>query len=216
MYNCRHAVEWRTCWMGWTTHTVDNQYMYTWTDCKPGFFFYEFAAQYSSMLLAVMSIEKCIALFFPLKAKSYCTVGTAKWVTTILAVIMAAFNSPIFIWYKIIGKYCDITKHRDYFIMLNTLFYALVPIFTMLLTNVAILCKLMYIKYKGMSGTNESVSKSSTRGSVMVVTVSLVFIILTTPRVVDNVFRLKITLSHLRNLFTATMMYLNHTSDSQS
>ena len=120
------------------------------------------------------------------------------------------FNSPIFIWYKIIGKYCDITKHRNYFIMLNTLFYALVPIFIMLLTNAAIICKLMYIKYKGMSHKNESVSKSSTRGSVMVVTVSLAFIILTSSRVVDNVFRLKITLSHLHNLFTATMMYLNH------
>ena len=63
--------------------------MATWTDCKPGFFWHEFAAQYSSMLLAVMSIEKFIALYFPLKAKSYCTVGTAKWVTSILAVVMA-------------------------------------------------------------------------------------------------------------------------------
>ena len=178
-------------WIGQLTRWTIN--MYTWTNCKPGFFFYEFAAQYSSMLLAVMSIEKCIALYFPLKAKSYCTVGTAKWVTSILAIVMADFNSPIFIWYKIIGKYCDITKHRNYFIMLNTLFYELVPIFTMLLTSAAILCKLMMIKYKGMSRTNQSVSKSSTRGSVMVVTVSLVFIILTTPRVVDNVFRLKIT-----------------------
>ena len=36
-------------WVGQLTRWTIN--MYTWTDCKPGFFFYEFAAQYSSMLL---------------------------------------------------------------------------------------------------------------------------------------------------------------------
>ena len=103
--------------------------MATWTDCKPGFFWHEFAAQYSSMLLVVMSIEKFIALYFPLKAKSYCTVGTAKWVTGILAVIMAGLNSPIFISYKAFNQNCSVTKHRKYLSMLNLLFYALVPIF---------------------------------------------------------------------------------------
>ena len=171
-------------WVGQLTRWTIN--MQAWTDCKPGFFLHEFGGQYSSMLLAVMSIEKFIALYFPLKANSYCTVGTAKWVTSILAIVMAAFNSPIFIYFKVIGKHCNITKHFNYFVMLNTLFYALLPIFTMLLANAAIICKLMHIKYKGMSRTNESVSKSSTRGSVMVVTVSLAFIILTSPRAVDS------------------------------
>ena len=150
--------------------------MGTWTDCKPLFFWHEFAAQYSSMLLAVMSIEKFFALYFPLKAKSYCTVGTAKWVTSILAVLMAGLNSPIFISYKAIDNQCFATKLQKYLVMLNLLFYSLVPIFSMLLASVAKIYKLMYIKYKGMSRANESVSKSSTRGSVMVVSVSLVFI----------------------------------------
>ena len=54
----------------------------------------------------------------------------------------------------------------------------------MFLANTAIIQKLMYIKYKGISHTNQSVSKSSTRGSVMVVTVSLAFLILTSPSAV--------------------------------
>ena len=172
-------------WIGHLTRWTF--YPYAWTDCKPGFFLHEFAAQYSSMLLAVMSIEKFIALYFPLKAKSYCTVGTAKWVTCILAIIIVGLNSPIFIWYKFIGKYCFVTKHKNYFVMLNLILYALLPIFTMLLAIAAIIYKLMVIKYKGMSRANESVSKSSTRGSVMVVTVSLAFIILTSPRAVDSI-----------------------------
>ena len=80
-------------WVGQLTRWTVN--MTAWTDCKPGFFWHEFAAQYSSMLLAVMSIEKLVALYFPFKAKSYCTVGTAKWVTPILALVIVVFNSPI-------------------------------------------------------------------------------------------------------------------------
>ena len=184
--------------------------MKTWTDCKPAFFLHRLAAQYSSMLLAIMSIEKFFALFFPLKAKSYCTVGTAKWITGILAIIIASFNSPIFIGIKAIGKYCFATKHFNYLDMLNTLFYALVPIVVMLVANAAIIYKLMEIKYRGISHTNESVSKSSTRGSVMVVTVSLAFIILISPRAVDSCIQLKLSNTQFGRLFVVSMQYLNH------
>ena len=202
-------------WVGaftyWIAHlTRWNIYPFAWTDCKLGFFVYYFAADYSSMLLVVMSMEKFIAIYLPLQAKSYCTVGTAKWVASILALVMVGLNSPIFIWYKAIDNQCFIMKHWNYFVMLNTLLYSLVPIFSMLLANAAIICKLMYIKYKGISHTNESVSKSSTRGSVMVVSVSLAFIILTSPRVVDNIFRLKFSETPLRNLLADIMQYSNH------
>ena len=84
--------------------------------------------------------------------------------------------------------------------MLNAIFYALVPICTILLANFAIIYKLMYIKYKEMSRTNESVSKSSTRRSVMVVTASFAFIILTTPHLVDNVIKSKIATTPLHRV----------------
>ena len=135
-----------TSWIGHLTRW--NIYPILWTDCKLGYFLLNFAAEYSSMLLAVMSIEKLVALYFPFKAKTYCTVGTAKWVTGILAVIMAGFNFPIFIWYKAIGKGCYMMNHRNYFIMLNTLLYSLGPIFSMLLVNAAIICKLMMLNIK--------------------------------------------------------------------
>ena len=68
----------------------------------------------------------------------------------------------------------------------------------------------MMIKYKGMSRTNESVSKSSTRGSVMVASVSVAFIILTSPRVVDNIFSLKFSRTPLHSLLMILRQYLNH------
>ena len=103
------------------------------------------------MLLSVMSIEKFVALYFPLKAKSYCTVGTAKWVTSILAFIIGGFNFPLLIFYKFDGKECAMAKHSGFIEIMDTVFYALVPIMVMLLANAAIIYKLMYIKYKGIS-----------------------------------------------------------------
>ena len=185
--------------------------LFAWTNCGLGYYLHSCGAQYSSMLLAVMSIEKLFALYFPLKAKSYCTVGTAKWVTSILAVAIAGFNVPTIIWYKSIsGKHCFTTQFNDYILMTHTLLYSFVPIGFMLLANVPIIYKLMYIKYKGISHTNQSVSKSSTRGSVMVVTGSLAFIILTSPRAVDSAIQLKISNNPFGRLFILTVQYLNH------
>ena len=99
-----------------------------------------------------MSIEKLFALYFPLKAKSYCTVGTAKWVTSILAIVFVSLNLPSLILHKFEGGVCVMTKHSG-FVLINghNVFYALLPIVVMLLANAAIIYKLMHIKYKGMS-----------------------------------------------------------------
>ena len=94
--------------------------------------------------------------------------------------------------------------------MVHTVLYSLVPIVVMLLASAAIIYKLMYIKYKGISHSNQSVSKSSTRGSVMVVTVSLAFIILTSLRSIDSAIKYKISSHPFGSLVVVSMQYLNH------
>ena len=195
-------------WLGHLTRWKINPFV--WTDCKLGYFLFYFAAQYSSMILVIMSIEKLFALYFPLKAKSYCTVQTAKWVTSILAITFVGLNVPVLIFYKFDVEICVITKHSGFIQIMYTVFYALLPIVVMILANAAIIYKLMYIKYKGISHTNESVSKSSTRGSVMVVTVSLAFIILTSPRAIDNAVGFELSVNPFSAFFVVSMQYLNH------
>ena len=198
-----------TAWIGHISRWKIDPFV--WTDCKLGYFLYRFNAQYSSMLLAAMSVEKFFALYFPLKAKSYCTVGTAKWVTSILALVIAFFNVPTLIWYNYIDdKGCVMTQHSYYSGIIHTISYSLVPFGFMLIANTAIIYKLMYIKYKGISHTNESVSKSSSRGSVMVVTVSLAFIILTSPRSVDSAIKFKLSTHPFGSFSIVFMQYLNH------
>ena len=201
---------WTGAFVAWVGHLTRWKIdLDAWNECKLGYFLFYFGGHYSSMLIGVMSIEKFYALYFPLKAKSYCTVGTAKWVTSILALIISGFNLPSLIFYKYDGRTCTMKKYQGYREMIDTLLYSLIPIVLMLLANTAIIYKLMYIKYKGISHTNQSVSKSSTRGSVMVVTVSLSFLILTTPRALDSV-KFHISVNPFAGLFVITMQYSNH------
>ena len=46
----------------------------TLADCKLSYFLFHFGRHYSSMLLVLMSLEKCFAVYFPLKSKTVCTV----------------------------------------------------------------------------------------------------------------------------------------------
>ena len=67
-----------------------------WTDCKLFYFMFRFGRHYSSMLLVLMSVEKCFAIYFPLKSKSVCTIRTAKWATGFVGVILGSYNLVYF------------------------------------------------------------------------------------------------------------------------
>ena len=77
---------------GSITSLEDKVHPDTPADCKVGKGLFHFCSQYSSSLLMIMSIEKCFALYFPLKTKSICTVGTAKQISMGAALALSAFN----------------------------------------------------------------------------------------------------------------------------
>ena len=151
-----------------------------------------FGRHYSSMLLVVMSIEKCFAVYFPLKSKTICTVKTAKWVTGIVGLILAAYDSIQFFdkkshYFKQYGRYaCLFGFDLNVILILDVVdstLYSFLPFILMSITNVAIVFKFMAAKCKinSTESTNQALAKFATRGTVMVVIVSVTFLILTTP-----------------------------------
>ena len=83
------VVLWFGCFAGWIIFLTHYEtHPWTWTHCKLGESLFRFGRQYSSMLLVLMSVEKCFAVYFPLKAKTLCTVKTAKWATCVVGVIL--------------------------------------------------------------------------------------------------------------------------------
>ena len=155
-----------------------------------------FGNNYSSTLLVMMSVEKCFAVYFPLKSKIVCTIRTAKWATGAAGIVLAAYNVNNFFLFKshFIKSYnshfCLYTFDSNVVSILNTVnsvLYSFRPFALMFITNFAIVFKFITGKCKQNSteSTNQALSKSATRGTVMVVTVSVAFLILTTPTAVN-------------------------------
>ena len=128
----------------------------TWTDCKLEYFLFHFSRHYSFMLLVLMSVEKCYAVYFPLKSKT-------------------------------------------------------------VITNFAIVLKFMTAKCQSnqtnsTESINQALQKAATRGTAMVVTVSVTFLILTAPGGLNYAIRPLIHLSTVPEyrIFMNITTYLNH------
>ena len=176
-----------------TRYQVDPR---TWTDCKLDYFLYYFGRHYSSMLLVLMSVEKCFAVYFPLKSKSICTVKTAKWTTGVFGVMLAGYNLVCFFFKKsqldkttgLMICVLDVDFWNIYLFhyVSDSVLYSFGPFTLMLITNYAIVFILMRAKCKSnqtnsTESTDQALVKAATRGTAMVVTVSVTFLLLTAP-----------------------------------
>ena len=192
-----------------------------WTDCKLGYFLFYFGRHYSSTLLVLMSVEKCFAVYFPLKSKTVCTVKTAKWATGIVWLILTGYD--IFhVWgeesrfIKSLGGHICIfmVDYWKILFALDSVLYSFAPFILMFMTYCAIVFKFMAAKCKHNSteSTNQALTKVATRGTAMVVTVSVTFLFLTAPTAVYMALPHVIQLRNLP-LYRAFMnftQYLNH------
>ena len=198
--------------------------IFLWTNCTVGFFLLYFGANYSSALLVIISVEKFLALYFPFKTKSICTVRIARMVSLVTAVIFIAFD----LQFPFMGKvktnkygqeYCDYGNvPMSYFKILSakifTTLYVYGPFAIMILANLAIIYKFTVARCKtrdrNTESTNQALSKSATRGTAMLLTVSFTFIILTGPIVVVNSIWPDGSIPDIAFKITITLEYLNH------
>ena len=218
------AILWSGCfgtWVTFLTHFKINPA--TWTDCKLFYFLFYFGRHYSSMLLVLMSIEKCFAVYFPLKAKAVCTVKTAKWVTGIVGVILAGYDSINFYAmesdiYYYTGYHDCFFNTDNYHVILSavdSVLYSSGPFSLIFAINLAIVFKFMAAKCRNTltESTNQALAKAATRGTAMVVTVSVTFLLLTAPSAVHNATNKWDDLTQEFPLYRAFMnlsQYLNH------
>ena len=168
-----------------------------------------------------MSVEKCFAVYFPLQSKTVCTVKTAKWATGIFGVIIAGYNSLFFFVIKagiIESSSYDtcvyIVDIRGALDIVDSILYSFGPFALMFMTNLAIVIKFMKAKCRSNSteSTNQALSKAATRGTAMVVTVSVTFLLLTAPTGVAYVqsFIIRLEDVPLYRVFMNLTRYLNH------
>ena len=217
------VVLWSGCFGAWLRHLTRRQVdVRIWTDCKLYYFMFYFGSDYSSTLLVLMSLEKCFAVYFPLKSKTVCTVKTAKWATGIAGFMLAGYNSLFFFLIKagvIESSGYDtcvyIVDIRGALDIIDSILYSFGPFILMFLTNFAIVFKFMRAKCSQSNpteSTSQALSKSATRGTAMVVTVSVTFPLLTAPTGVAYAqsFIVRLEDVPLYRVFMNLTRYLNH------
>ena len=193
----------------------------TWTDCKLGYFLFYFGRHYSSTLLVLMSIEKCFAVYFPLKSKTVCTVRTAKWASGIVWLILTGYD--IFHVWGLESHFIESNGYRvcifvfDFWEILfavDSVLYSFLPFILMFMSNFAIVFKFMKATCRSNSteSTNQALVKAATRGTAMVITVSVTFLILTAPTAVYSALSRVVDLANhpVYHLFMNFTQYLNH------
>ena len=203
--------------------TRGRMFPYTWTGCKIGKPLFHFCSQYSSVLLVAMTIEKCIALYFPLKTKSICTVKTAKIVSFIAGSLLLGFNLQFVFLYTTHKdsngyKCCDWVRVSDNYIdvyyEIDTFLYSFIPLSIMFTTNCLIIVKFVAAKWKnrhaGTESVNQALSKSAVRSTVMLLTVSFSFLILTLPICVYSLISQSVNPPYLFYDVSVILQYLNH------
>ena len=219
------VVLWSGCFGAWLRHLTRRQIdPRKWTDCKLYYFLFYFGRHYSSMLLVLMSVEKCFAVYFPLKSMRICTVRTAKWATGISGIVLASYDLVYFkdiesFIIKSSGRHICVLK-GDYLVILNAIdsvLYSFGPFTLMVITNIAIVLKFMRAKCtahqtNATESTNQALAKSATRGTTMVVIVSVTFLLLTAPVGVDNAISYFVRLGSTPQYkaFMNLTQYLNH------
>ena len=214
------VILWSGCFVFWIEILTRNGINPAWTDCKLAYFLIYFGGQYSSMLLVLISVAKCFAVYFPLKSKAVCTVRTAKWATGIVGIILIAYNLQWFIRVEWSNHYtCVSTKYfHDSLDFIDAFLYSFGPSVVMFVTNFAIAFRFIRAKCERNHSSptesiNQALSKSATRGTAMVVTVSVTFLILTAPYslhfALDGWYSLADTFPLYRAFMNFTL-YLNH------
>ena len=223
LFNANLFVVLGLLWTGGFVHWVSyltkwRQDPAVWTWCKIYDFLYFFCRHYSSGLLVFMSIEKFFALYFPLKSKLVCTVKTAKWVCGISAVLYGAYNAPLIVLSKRVEMhgyvYCDLPEgYWSIFRLTDSVLYSFGPFSIMIIMNSAIIIKFILAKrrssHSNTESTSQAMSKAATRGTAMLVTVSVMFILLTGPLAIGTALEMQFHPMVQILVFTIPQ-YLNH------
>ena len=225
---CAFSVLWAGCFGTWILFLTRGRINpYVWTDCKLGRAMQFLCQQYSSSLLVIMAVEKCFALYFALQSKRFCTVGSAKKLSLISASIFFAFNAQYFFIYDtktaIDGaKLCVYVNVPDGYQFIHSqieaFLYSFIPLSAMLMANCLIILKFVIAKWTqrhgGTESVNQALSKSAIKGTVMLLTVSFAFIILTAP--ISIAFSIMDDPPVMVYGVTIMLLYLNHSINGVS
>ncbi len=190
--------------------------------CQLTSFIYYVTMHSSVWILVFMSAEKSFAIFFPFRAKHVCTVKVAKFVCAVIIIVWSIFESQ---WFFLLRKvddgvniWCDYNydfasnKYFEFYNVFDSCVYSFIPCTFILFINVSIITRLMIAKFKSGSGSGQNtLSKTAINTSILLLSVSISFFILTIPSSITFIMRnLNYSVDPKVYAMTIFLFYINH------
>ena len=173
----------------------------------------------STSLLTITAGEKFIYVYFPMLAKQVCTVRNAKKACAVIAIIFALFDSQWFFLAKDTGgKSCGTINQNVYnyyngaFMKIHATIYSYIPLSLMALFNIAIIIKLYIARQQAREGkvNTNTMSKAARSVTIMLISVSILFMIFTFPYAIVYNGQLRQSFSGVTRAVVILLMYTNH------
>lgn len=172
--------------------------------CKIISFFGSFLDQFSVWILVLLTIERFVAVWLPLKVSCWFTMFRARIAVIVTAMCLLLINSNILVTLRQVetdrGRNCFFHAEYEFFVTrvwywMESCLSAIIPCIILTILNYLIICRMRTSMDKqkqmlsGMENPNTTKQAHKTHLTVMLVTVSVSFVIMVLPLAVFNVFR---------------------------
>lgn len=177
--------------------------------CKLIFLFGTFSMQYSSWILVSMTVERFIAIWFPLKVSKWCTRQRAIIVMLVIGTLLMGLNFHYLWTYHEVEhsfytyhctsfpEYMDFENNVWYY--LDGLAYSIIPFIVLIVCNIMIIVGIKRSSRKQRALTNKmdklqsaDKAKQQSQITIMLVTISIVFVLFTMPNCIFFIIQGKI------------------------
>ncbi len=214
------------CFITWIYNVTDKKTSYSQImSCQLYYFFFFWLRHSSVWILTLMTGEKTLSIIFPFKAKMFSNIKMAKIVSAVTLVCLAFFDLK---WIfgvrtvKLSNKRpdgCDYhlsSESYDYFIIFDDIFYSLLPCILIFFFNLTIIFKLLHSKFRSkQSNQTSAMSKTAMSTTLMLLSVSITFTILTSPAAIGYLIFLDFsTMPEVLYHISIYLYYVNHSCNA--
>ena len=195
--------------------------------CKISIFLTQFCVHFSAWLIVAVTVERFLAVWFPLRATTMCNLARAKFVTVMIAMIFILINSHIFWTAKLHTLHNGQVKCMSYayenivckvFPWIYLVLYSFLPVLVLLLFNTLIIVNLAKSKplFQAMTKNDQQTRYDHQKLAVCLLVISFTWIVTTMPRPLYPFFMEKprTVSEQAETVFIRTLcfllMYVNH------
>ncbi|XP_021368639.1 neuromedin-U receptor 2-like [Mizuhopecten yessoensis] len=162
------------------------------TGCKTFFVMFKTAKMTSSLFVVSISVERFIAVWFPLKVKFVCVNHVVYIVIAIVYILIGSFNSVWSFSSGVIGGIChpdivtsSIAQQHKVLLIIGSLLYSIIPLIILIFVTPFIMAKLVSgnKQRRKISQTTSTriINRNNTHASILVLCILISYMLLVIP-----------------------------------